>query len=782
MKKLDKRLFRLIKNTKGQYIAVLSIIITGIFVFTAVSNSSVNLRDSLDEYYEKTNFSDIFVTAVNLPERLESSLIGESDIKEAEVRLVFDTSFISENEDEKINVRVISVDKNENKINKLFIKSGKRQLAEKNIIVIEQFAAARNIKVGDQIKLQINGRQYKFNVSAIASSSEYVYVMENEQSLLPDPEGFGIVYIEESFLRKIYGESSNFNELLIKINNQENLKSTADFLEDELEKYGVRRVVKKNEQLSNSMISQEIEGLEMMSKSVPLVFLIFAGIMLASMLSRIVKKDRTSIGILKALGFTGNEIIVHYLKYAASVGIIGGLFGSLIGTALSGAMTSMYLEFFNIPMLEAKVYYNKIIASMVLSFIFCVISGFWGVKNIIKINPAESMKPEAPKKGKRIFIENIKIIWNHTPFSWKVVLRNIFREKKKFAFIGAAVAITCGMMIMTMWMIDIIDVMFIKHYTEFSKMEYNISFTGFQNAGIKKDITKNIKITEIEGRTELPFEIKYGSKSKIVNVIGLEKDTVFYGFQDLRGNKVKLPDEGILISSNLAESLNVDVGDNILLKNFMPNKDDRYVAVKGIIKQSLGINGFMNIDFMNRNLLDKEIINGIYLNSDEDVSNKLKDIKGIGSIQSQDDMKGAFEEFTGLINISMSAMVIFSGLLGFIIVYSMTLMSINERTLEFSSLRVMGFSKGEIFNMLIRENMIMSVLGIIAGIPLGLWLARYMGRSFSTDIYTMNEPVSIGGIGASIALTVIFILFAQLMTYAKIHKLDFMQALKNRIS
>jgi len=782
MKKLDKRLFRLINNTKGQYIAVLAIVITGLFVFTAVSNSSLNLKDSLNDYYAETNFADIFVSAVSLPQKLESSIIGESDISEAEARLVFDTSFITDDDEEKVNVRAVSVDKNENKINKLFIKSGKRALSEKDIIVIEQFAVARNINVGDQIKLQINGRQYKFNVSAIAASSEYTYIMENEQAMLPDPENFGIVYIEEDYLRKIYSSKGNFNEILIKVNNENNLDETSDFLEDHLEEYGVKRVIKKDEQLSNSMMKQEIEGLEMMSRSVPVVFLLFAGIMLSSMLSRIIKKDRTSIGVLKALGYKNSEVIAHYLKYAASVGVIGGLVGSLVGTALSGAMTSYYLVFFNIPMLTIKIYYNRIIISVILSCLFCIISGVWGAKDIIKINPAESMKPETPKKGKRIFIENIKIIWNNLSFSWKMVLRNIFREKKKFVFIGAAVAITCGMMVMTIWMIDIVDVMFNKHYSEFIKMEYNISFSGFQNENVKKEVIKSIDFKNIEGRIEIPFELVNGKKSKIVNVIGLEKNTVFYGFQNFNGNDVEMPDEGILISSNLANELKVDVGDTILLKNFMPGKGDGYVTVKEIIKQSLGINGYMNINYLSDKFLDKGIINGIYVNSDDDVSDKLKDVKNINSIQSQADMKGAFEEFTTITAISMSFMVVFSGLLGFIIMYSMTLMSINERTLEFSSLRVMGFTKKEIFNMLIRENMIMTFIGILAGIPLGLWLVDYMGKSFTTDIYTMNEPITINSIIISIILTIVFLILAQFMTYAKIHKLDFMQALKNRIS
>ncbi|MGB4607178.1 MAG: FtsX-like permease family protein [Tissierellia bacterium] len=781
MKKLNLRLFRMIKKTKGQYVAVLSIIITGIFIFTAVSNSAVNLRNTLDDYYDTTNFADIFVTGSALPERLERELEGLDNIRQADVRLSLDTKLITDDDNERVNVRAVSVDGKENKINELFVKKGRRTIKDREIMVIDQFALARGLDTGDEIDLNIKGRKHRFIISAIVSSPEYVYLMENEQVLLPDYENFGVVFIEEDYLRKI-SAASVFNEVVIRVKNFDILDETKDYLEDRLEKYGVMRVIDRDEQLSNSMLNEEINGLEKVSKSIPVLFLIFAGIMLSVMLSRTVKKDRTSIGVLKAVGFTDEEIISHYLKYAASVGIIGGLTGAIIGTLASGAMTNLYLEYFNIPMLTVQVYYERIIVSVILSLIFCLASGFWGIRNILRINPAESMRPESPKQGKRIILEDFKFIWNKFTYSWRMVYRNIFREKKKFLFIGAAVSITCSLMIMTMWMNEIMEVMFVRHYTEFMKMDYNVGFRGFQNERVLNEIKESISYKDMEGRIELPFEIRNSRHSKIVNVIGLEKNTRFYDFKDSKGNKLSVPDEGILISSNLAKALNVSEGDRIFLESFIPDRDGEYVRVKGIIEQSLGINGYMNINYLNQKFLDKGIINGVYINSNDRVKAKLADINNIMSTQSQGDMQGIFEEFTGLIMTFIGVMIIFSGLLGFVILYAMTLMSINERALEFSSLRVMGFTKIEIFKMLIKENTVMSVIGIIAGIPLGKLLVEYVGLTLNTDIYTMQGIVSTKGIITAIILTIIFIVSAQLMTYVKIKKLDFMQALKSRIT
>lgn len=309
----------------------------------------------------------------------------------------------------------------------------------------------------------------------------------------------------------------------------------------------------------------------------------------------------------------------------------------------------MYLEFFNIPMLTVKVYYNRIITSVALAFLFCVASGFWGIRSILKINPAEAMLPESPKQGKRIFLENLTLFWSGLSFSWRMVYRNIFREKKKFIVIAAAVSITTAMMVMTMWMNDIMDVMFIKHYSEFMKMDYNVGFDGFQDNRVLNEIKENISYNSLEGRIEFPFEIENGKYSKTVNIIGLEEKTLFYDFTDSEGNKVSISKEGILISSNLAKSLQANIGDRVRLKSLLPDGKEEYVSVTGIIKQSLGINGYMSLNYMNKTFLDKGIINGVYINTDDDVKGKLVDIKKIMSIQSQKDMQGILKSLPALL-------------------------------------------------------------------------------------------------------------------------------------
>lgn len=782
MKKLDKRLLRMIKNSRGQYIAILTIVIAGLLIFTSMNNAYTNIKTTLDNFYDYSNFADANVLLTNIPDNVSSKLIGKYSINQAESRIVVDVPFISENIDERVTTRIISVDSKENLINKLYMKDGTRAIEGREVIVIEQFAIARNINIGDKIKLQINGRQYDFKVKGIASSPEFVYLMENEQNLLPMPDKFGVIFLEKTYAKKIISSNGNYNELLFKLDKNIDIDKTLDNIKEELEKYGVRRTIKKENQISNSIISQKIGGMKKMSQSLPIMFLIVAGIILAAMVNRTVKKDRIAIGILKALGYTNADIMLHYIKYSISIGIIGGLIGTISGTIFSGFITHMYIQYFNIPMLQIRIYPVFIVSSIILSSIFCVLTGLVGTKDILGISPSESMRPEAPKKGKRIALERVKIIWSRFSFTWKIVIRNIFREKKKFIFISLAAALTFSMMIVTFWMGDIYSALFGEHYSEFMKMDYIVNFSSPTNENAINELRKLIDSDIIEPKVEFPFELKNGRKSKIVNIIGLEKDTAFYGFKDLSGNEINIPSTGMLISSNLASALKVNKKDKIQIHSFIPDRDDVYVEVAEIIDQKLGINGYMHINYYNELLTEKNMVSGAYVSSENNITEQLKNVKKISSIQSQKDLKDMFYEFTDLIMVAISVMIIFSGILGFVIIYSMSIMSINERILEFSSLRVLGFTKIDIFKIIIKENTIMAIIGLIYGLPMGLSLVNNIGNYFSTDLYTFNGPVTLANLINALVFTIICLVFAQLITYKKIKSLDFIQALKNRIS
>ncbi|WZL74155.1 FtsX-like permease family protein [Clostridiaceae bacterium 35-E11] len=783
MRKLDLRLLRLIKYTKGQFLSVIMVVVLALCIYVSFSMTAMNLKNTVNYYYNLTNFADISIQILKISQGEIEKLNNIEGIAQAQGRIRFEVPLQVADLHEKVKIRIISIPQKKQEINKLYMLKGnpvKHQL--QGIVLLEQFANARGIKIGDQITPYINGRRYTLDVIGIAASAEYVYLMENEQSLLPAPEKFGIVYVTEAFAQSIYGYKGSYNEILIKVKDQRKIDQIIKEVEKRLDKYGVQRIIERKDQLSNRMLIEEIKQLEKTSTVVPILFLAVAAFILYMMLHRMVKNDRINIGILKALGYSNRAILLHYIKYTLLIGIVGAILGILGGIFLSGMLANLYIQYYNIPILKLDIYYDYIFYAIGLTGAFCVLSGVLGAKAVLQIMPADAMRPETPKMGGRIFLEKILFLWQRISFSWKIVIRNIVRRKKRFVFLVLGIALTYGINTVPIFQQDAMLSMFSLHYGSFQKMDYTIDFSHPMNRRAMKELKHIVEIDTIEPKLEYPFELSNGWRKKVVNIVGIPYNTEFYAFEDITKRRIHLPQKGIVLTEGLAKKLKVRQGDFIKIKNFIPGKEDIKVEVKGVVKQYLGINAYMHIGTMDKLLAEKGMITGAAITSKDDVVQKLKNIKNISSVQSVEDMENSFLQFLDSVMAATGILMLFGGVLGFAIVYNATIISISERTMEFSSLRVMGFDKKEIFHMITKENLIMTLTGIVIGIPIGWVMCNGIAHAFNTEIYTIPVILTPRTFIISAITTLGFVIIAQLATLKKIYHLNFIDALKNRIS
>ncbi|ABR46826.1 protein of unknown function DUF214 [Alkaliphilus metalliredigens QYMF] len=785
MKKLDVRLLRMIKNTKGQFISIVVVIILALTIYGSFNMMADNMGNTISHYYEITNFGDVFVEVVRIPRAAIDQLTTIEGVEVAQGRVTADVPLRVEDPNEKVNVRIVSLPREDYRINELYTIEGREMQEDvRTTVVLEQFSEARGIQLGDQITPYIAGREYPLEMIGIVGSPEYIYLMENQQSLLPTPERFGVIYVTEEFAQSVLGFQGSYNEVMIKIEDEhlDRIDSITDEIEDQLDRYGVRRTIKREDQLSNSMMMEEVSQLDQMATSVPLLFLVVAAVIINIMLSRIVKNDRMAIGVMKALGYGNFNIMGHYVKYALAIGLVGAVIGIIFSVFLSQAFTNLYIQFFNIPLLQMDVYYIYVLYGLILTSVFCIVSGLIGARSVLRILPADSMKPEAPKAGGRILLEKVKFIWNRISFSWKMVIRNILRNKKRGIFLVLGIALTFGITMLPIFMTSVWGNLFTIHYGEFQTMEYNVDFAHPMNDNAIRELQQIIDVDHIEPKIEIPFELRNGWRKQVVSVIAVPRDTRFYHFTSPSKQSINLDTRGMIITEGIARSLGAQIGDEILLKSFMPDQEDQLIRVSGITQQLLGSNGYMDIETMNDVLGERGIITGALIDSQDDVSLKLQDVKNISLVQSVEDMKNSFEEFMEMMIYSVSILMLFGGILGFAIVYNTTIISISERIMEFSSLRVLGFEKNEIYKMISRENAVMTVLGIAVGVPVGYGMCYGIVSAFETDLYKIPLIITPSSYVFAAMMTAFFVAIAQLATIRKIYKMNFIDALKNRIS
>lgn len=779
MTSLNKRVIRKIKESKLQYLAIMVVMMVGILIYVAFNMGIYNFENSVNTYYKKNNLADISAEIVKISKGNIKSLKKIEGIKNVEGRIKLDVPLKVKNSDEKVIVRVISQPK-KNEINKLYeLKGDSSKLGKEEIFVIEQFVEGRNIKVGEILHPQIDGKIYDMEVKAEVSSPEYIYLMKDNQSMLPNFKKFGVIYVSEDFASDAFGFGDSYNELLFDVKEGYNLEKVKNKVEKVLDKYGTKKVLTKEDQLSHRIVSEEIKGGKQSSAVLPLIFLVVSAIVLTVMINRLVKEDRTNIGVLKSMGYTDIQVLIHYSKFAVFIGLFGSLMGVLLGVLVSKSFTNMYLLYYKVHYVTINYYYGYLISAILLSIFFSVGAGILGAKDTLKIVPAESMRKKPPKKGKRVLLEGTKL-WKKLNFTKKMVWRNLMRNKKRVIFIALGVSVTLLVVVVPIYLVGTVPEMFNHQFGELQRMDYSIDFSRLTSNESVNIIDKKIDSTLIEPKLEYPFEIESKWKSKIVSIIGLKKDTRMYYFEDSNGNPINTKKNFVFISENLANILDVHIGDEIKIKNYIPGKKDINVKIDKIIKQNLGTNIYMDIELMQDKLVEKTAINGVYINSNREIKSKLDKVKYISEVSSLEELSSGFEEFMKITAASISAMLFFGFLLGFAIMYNTTIMTINSRLLEFSSLRILGMSKGEIIGVILKENFIITIIGIIIGIPLSKYASEGIASTFSTDLYSFGGTVKLWAYIAGILATIIFILIAQLAAYQRIRKLNFIEALKER--
>ena len=790
MKKTDLMLWRMIKHARAQFIAVLVIITVGIAIFTAMSLAAINLEDSKELYYQENSFADLNISVQKIPASLVGHFQSIEGLALAEGRITAEVPFIGE-EDERVNVKLLSVPLDGQTINKLLLREGRFiKNPNEEVIVLSQFAEGRNINIGDDIVFQVNGIRCELEVVGIAYSPEFIYLMESVQSMMPAPESYGVIYVEETLVMQLTAMGGAYNEVFFLYDDgtQDLDGSKEDDIISEVEKiakpYGLTYTTKRENQLSNALIKAEIDQLKRSGVALPIIFLFVAALVIAMMVSRLVKKDRIKIGVMKAIGYSNASVLGHYVKYALIAGFVGGFFGIAAGYQLAGSMTSLYADFFEIPQYGMKIYWQYVVGGLVLSCLFCVIFGIYGAKSVFKIVPAESMQTEAPKEGKRILLESFPWFWRALSFSRKLTVKNIFRNKKRSLFVLLGVALTFSTITFTLTMPEVIDDMMVKQFKEVQTMDYNVSFTTPVWTAAVQDMYYEIgRDSYVEGRIEYPFEISVGNKVKSVTVIGIKQDSQCIHLTNISDKAIR-PEQGkILLTQNLANALGVSIGHRVKVESYIPDGKDSYLFVQDIVKQTMGMNAYMDLDYMGDALLEHGMISGVYINTENsEIVSILRRMDNVSTVLSSADMANMYTEYMGLTLIMLGMMILFSGVLGFTVVYNATIVSLSERKMEFSSLRVLGFGKEEIFKMILSENIFISIAGVIVGIPLGYGLSAYSSLIFTTDLYTLYMKPTLGSVLVSLFFTSIFVLVAQFATYEKIKRLDFLQALKNRTS
>jgi putative ABC transport system permease protein len=786
---LHKKLLRTILTSWGQSLAVAMVMLCGIASYVSVYSAYLNLGLTRDTYYAHNRLADFEI----MLERAPLSAVFKTEeipgVREARGRIVKDVNVDIDGVNEPRTGRLISMPSHRHPvINDLVLLSGRyfEPGVQNEVILSDRFARENGLDVGDSLRATIAEKKHTLRIVGLALSPEYVYMISNVQELIPSPARFGILWVPEEFAEAALSMKAACNNIVGLADTPDALDAILGRAEKLLNPYGVFAKVKKEDQISNRFLSDEITGLGVSAKIIPTLFLGIAAMILLVLLNRMVRTERTQIGLMKAYGYSSVTVALHYLEYALILAAAGCIGGVAVGQWMAQGMLNMYVQFYQFPILEFRLYPDVLVRAVSIAAVFSTAGALFAAVRAARIHPAESMRPEAPRSGHRIWLERLPGIWRRVSFTGKMILRNLSRNAFRAGLNVFGVMVSTGLLIMGFFSMDCMQFGMNFQFQEVQREDVKVSFQTEHGLRTLHDMARFSQVRRAEPLLQYPFEARSGWRKKDIIVIGLPRASELQKLMNFSGEEVPVPEEGLVLSERLANTLGVQPGGRLLLKPLMGRVTrEREVTVRQTTQQFLGTAAYMDIEALSRILDEPFAMNAALLRIEEgteaSLKRRLKDVAGVAAVGfSRDAYQSLMDTIVQSMRITNVTLLIFAGVIAFAIIYNVTSVSLAERQRELASLRVLGLTPGEVGRILYEENVLTGVLGAALGIPFGLAICLLLVHLYDNDLYRLPFHVEQRSLVISVLSTLGFVLLANLAVRRRIQRLDLVEVLKAR--
>lgn len=543
--------------------------------------------------------------------------------------------------------------------------------------------------------------------------------------------------------------------------------------------------------------AQDAERIGAIGEVFPVIFFLVAALVSLTTMTRMVEEERTQIGTLKALGYGKVSIAAKYVLYAFTATLIGGVTGAVLGQKLLPyvIMNAYGIVYVTLTEFVTPIHFGYTLTSILAAVASTILAVAFACYKELRAVPAQLMRPEAPKAGKRVLLERMPFIWRHLSFSNKSTVRNLFRYKKRFLMTVIGIGGCMGLLLVGFGVEDSIMTIGDKQFNEIRIYDGNITLSEDSTKQERQEIYDEIKSEENvasvmfahEETVEVSADDKgKGARSTYLFVPSeLERLPEFIHLRDRRSRETyTLDDSGAIISEKLAKLLDVSEGDSV----YIDIGDMQRVPVK---VSHIAENYFFHYIYLSPSLYktvygEEADYTEIFMKDksdsetfEEDFSGRYleKDnVTGVTFIRSTSDR---IREMIGSMDVIIYVIIISAGLLAFVVLYNLNNINISERRRELATLKVLGFYDAEVSKYVFRENILLTFFGSIFGIFLGIILHRYVILTAEIDMMMFGRNIYFKSYIFSILLTFVFSMIVNIVTHWKLKKIDMIESLKS---
>ena len=552
-------------------------------------------------------------------------------------------------------------------------------------------------------------------------------------------------------------------------------------------------VLNRDKQYSAAEYGGCADSIDALAGIFPVFFVLVAALVALTTMTRMVDEQRINIGTLKALGYTPGMIAKKYIVYAMSASAIGSIIGLIVGyTVFPTIIYNAYAIMYTVPKVELGTDLFITVLSIATSIFVTSFAAFAACRRELIEAPSTLMRPKAPKNGKRILLERVGFIWNKIGFIWKVTLRNIFRYKKRFLMTVLGIS-GCTALILTGFGVrDSIQMIVDVQFGELNKYSMTASYDSdekTENVEYLKSLISNEKgVKEIGMFHNQNAKVMINNKEKEVTVVIPENKNTFDDFIVLRDrqshNPIKL-DKGIVISEKAARNLDAKVGDKVKILN--ENDVSAEAVISGITENYVNHYIYMTNDYykelFNRNADSNRIYgvldDSITIDQEDKMASKIIDSTCANGTVFTTGIKDGFSDTIKSLNYVVLLMIVSAGALAFVVLYNLSNVNISERIREIATIKVLGFYDKEVSAYIYRENVILTLIGAVVGLGLGVILHQFIMVTVEVENMMFGRLINPLSYAAAFVLTIVMGTIVNLVMNKKLKKVEMVESLKS---
>ncbi|KQT10843.1 ABC transporter permease [Ramlibacter sp. Leaf400] len=725
MRALDRKVLRDLRLLWSQAITIALVVASGIGGFLATLSAVDSLAQARDGFYASGRFADVFATVKRAPAALAPRLAEIPGVVDVQATVETFARVTVPGSTDPVIGQLIGLDADRpQRLNRVLLRSGRwpeggsRPGGELDAVVTESFADAHGLGPGETVSALVNGKRRTLRITGTALSPEYIF---GGLFGMPDLRAFGVFWVDHDELAAATDMAGAFNRVALKLSPQASQDAVLAQLTRRLAGLGGEPPHGRDEQGSHAMLDNEIREQRVLGTVLPAIFLAVAGFLLHVVTARLVATQREQVAALKALGYRDAAIAAHYLKLVAPMVLGGFVLGIGLGHAMGTMLTGLYADFFRFPRFDFGIPPGLVVAGLALVVATAVLGTLTAIQATVRLSAAQAMRPPSPGSYRRALLERLPRL--RLAPSLRMILRNLERRPLRAAVTIGGMAAATAIVIMGNFFRDAIETIVETQFGLAMRGDLIVWTTDPVDAAAGRELARLPGVLEVEPGRRIAVRFVHGSRSQKGLVDAYPAVPSLQRVVDVE--QVPRPPgvHGLLMTDRLARKLGLEPGDTVTVEVREGRRAVLRLVVERTVRDMMGMNAFIRRDTLNRALGDGDLANFFSLRAGPGaVERVLETTQGLPKVA------GAFSKATMLRNmqevsarnilIMSSVLTAFAAVIAVGVVYNNARIALAERTWELASLRVLGFTRGEVSVLLLGE----LALGIAIALPLGMLL------------------------------------------------------------